>query len=251
MFLAVPPQPGPPLIIVDGGLGALAACWAECVCRPSRLRRDQIGPRAVAYFPLRPDVPGRERRLRAARLQADLCGMSLVEGSLDLAAAEVAALSGITRVIWPVHAGNTGRHGVLPTPSDDAVDLDAAAGICDRAMLVGLLARLDGQPDGQDGRAGDSGMTIETPYADFSDLRLAAHAVDLDAPIWACWWCEHDAGAMCGHCSLCERTMTALRRVAGGLAARLTRGPVEPSRTPAISIAADRRAPAVARVDGG
>jgi hypothetical protein len=263
MFVPVPPPPGPPLIIVDGGLGGLSACWAECVCRPDRRRSDPAEPRGIAFFPLGPGAPGRERRLRAVRLQADLCGMSVVEGTLDqaaprgfaasrllLAAAEVAALSGITRIIWPVHPGSRARRTPGPGPDQDGVDLDAAADICDRAMLVGLLARIDGE-GGPAPRGGGGPMTIETPYADFSDYRLAAHAVDLDAPLWACWWCEHDADAMCGRCRACERTMAALRRAAGGLAERLVRAPDEPPCTPAPPAVSNRRAAAVVSAGDG
>src|SRR5205807_2680217 len=46
------------------------------------------------------------------------------------AAVEAAAL-GIGRVIWPVHAGTT-----------DAVDIEALADVCDRALLIGQLLAL-------------------------------------------------------------------------------------------------------------
>ncbi|MFN0130986.1 MAG: hypothetical protein ACKVW3_00385 [Phycisphaerales bacterium] len=88
--------------------------------------------------------------------------------------AQWAHARGIRRVIWPANAGADAPDGGV---------LDRVAGIIDRAALVSRLVSMD------DDRAGtDCGVEIETPYADLSDREIAELMLDLDAPVWTCWW---------------------------------------------------------------
>lgn len=191
----------PPLVITDGGIGGLLACWAEGVCvgpRPRSAGRGAV-PAPVGFFaPLVPPTPG---ALAAAARQAELCHLSdmIVREApaasqapdpfawtrLLLDAAAEASRRGITRIVWPIHAGG---------PGPDA-DLDAVAAACDRAMLVAHLAELD-LP---------SAPRIDTPYADYTDRQMAEIALDMDAPLIAAWWCQERGDRPCGSCGACLR----------------------------------------------
>ena len=96
--------------------------------------------------------------------------------SIELLSATLAAAErGIDRVIWPVHAGVVGK------PSE--MNLDAASGHVDRALLVTRLVAMDAD------QHRCASIIVETPYADFSDRQLAELALDMGAPFRkAPWW---------------------------------------------------------------
>ncbi len=214
-----------PLIINNGTLPGLVACWSAGVVRPAATKPGGgsgggVGP--VAWFPL-DDKPARERRRAAVARQVELCaltGMSdkatvrfdlpahsnlhqaiaagaRTDAMLLSATIEAAAL-GLSRVIWPVHLGGTRE-----------VDTDALADVCDRALLIAQLAGLDRS------RLGASGGTIriETPYADLTDAQLMDLALDMDTPLHAAWWCMNDDDRACGQCAGCMRWREALVQV--------------------------------------
>jgi hypothetical protein len=88
-----------------------------------------------------------------------------------VAAAFAAARAGISRLIWPESAG-----------LGDQLDLDRLCEITDKAILVSRLVALDAANHGQ------ASFTIETPYADVNDHRMADLALDLATPVHLCWW---------------------------------------------------------------
>ncbi len=221
----------PTLVITDGGLGGLLACWAEGVCARSLSDSPGAGttPAPVGYFAsLAPPSPG---ALAAAARQAELCHLSdmivrdapaapqapdpLAWTRILLDAAAEASRRRITRIVWPVHAGG---------PGPDA-DLDAVAAACDRAMLISHLAELD-LP---------SAPRIDAPYADFTDRQIAEIALDMDAPLIAAWWCQAHGERACGSCGACLRWSSAFD------AARRGTTPGKPGSTPATVVTMEPR----------
>ena len=93
------------------------------------------------------------------------------ESALLLRAASIAAELGLRRVIWPARAGVDRATG--------GVDVDSAARIVDRALLVTRLVELD---------VPGPGVAIETPLVDLADDQVAELAADLGAPMDAVWW---------------------------------------------------------------
>jgi hypothetical protein len=226
---------GPPLIINSGLLPGMLACWAEGVVRPTSSRRGHAatpsngdgggggGANApIAWFPP-DDRPARECRRSAVTRQVELCSLAgfservvmrfeppahagvqeaISSGARDtamlLSAAIEAASLGLSRVVWPIHAGAARE-----------ISVDALADICDRALLVGQLVGLDVMR----ADAGGGSIRIETPYADLTDAQLMDLALDMDAPLSAAWWCMNENDRLCGHCAGCMRWREALAEV--------------------------------------
>jgi hypothetical protein len=163
-------------VLSDGSLPGLAACAAAANDRtPGPHGRP---PPAVWVFPGAGDA---ELCRAAAGRQADAYGLSVLDpgpvpraggaealsGEL-LVAAQAARDARLDGVIWPVHAG--------PGPDPD---LDTLAEAVDRALLVSHLASL--------GRLSRS-VEVLTPYVDLIDEQIADIALDMDLPVWTCWW---------------------------------------------------------------
>ena len=163
--------------------------------------------------------------LRAAAFNDDAADTLIARAhttAMLVSAAVEAIRSGLSRVVWPIHAG--------PAPE---IDLDTLADICDRALLVSQLMTIDqprvavgrygaGKPPTGNGTSGGGGagsssgeaIKIETPYADFTDGELLDVALDLDVPLAACWWCTSDESETpCGKCTECTRWRQALTSV--------------------------------------
>ncbi len=120
-----------------------------------------------------------------------------------LSAAIEAVSFGLSRVIWPIHAG-----------AAKDVNTDALADVCDRALLAGQLVGLDvARAGAADGAALVRSVRIETPYADLTDAELMDLALDMDVPLNACWWCLNEDARPCAHCSGCMRWREALAAV--------------------------------------
>jgi hypothetical protein len=77
----------------------------------------------------------------------------------------------VREVIW---AGSTA------IDDDGEVDLDLLTALHARARLVSRLVELDGP-------AGAS-FSFLFPYADLTDRQLADLVLDMDLPLWTCWW---------------------------------------------------------------
>lgn len=181
----------PALVIDDGGLAALVACM---ICPDPQAVLVWVPPLAGTQAP---------RRLRAVRRHADLLDLRdvieapplpdvarqprsgpafLAEPRLLLAAAAEALSARCARLVWPVHCGES---------------LDDMALAADRARLINHLVDLE---------AGEGApLTVETPLLDLTDAQLAELALDLDAPLDACRWCEADADEACGRCAACRK----------------------------------------------
>jgi hypothetical protein len=161
------------LVLADGdvpGLLALAAATTDSTAR------------VLAWPALTPDPVTAQARREAATRQAELLGAGLfgppptngaeesdagISGLL-LRAAHLAARLGCSKVVWPVSAGTANL-------GPEAAARIAAA--LDRALLVTRLVRLD-----------FTDVEIQTPYADLSDRQLADLILDMDLPLWTCWW---------------------------------------------------------------
>jgi hypothetical protein len=165
------------LVMSDGGLASLIAC---AVAKDS-------GPRRTAVvLPILWEPVDAGPHMTAAARQAELCGLRLLEAADGVAlghtpalvhSAMLAAAAGIPTVIWPVHVGQ----GAEP-------DLDRVAVAVDRALLVSRLVALDAPEHGC------PAIRVDASYADFTDRQLAELALDLDAPIHACWWWDGQGG---------------------------------------------------------
>ena len=108
---------------------------------------------------------------RAIEAQGDLLGAELL--TLPHTPSEPTALL----VVAAILTANTGA-GRLVSPVI-GVDLAGAAREADRALLVQRLIGLD---------ADGPGPAIETPLVDLTDEQVAELAVDVDVPVWRCWW---------------------------------------------------------------
>jgi len=124
-------------------------------------------------------------RIEVIRRQADLLALSLIDAELPtrtgplweqenhhlLSAASIAVANKCDLVVWPESAA-----------LGDNLDLDRIAQVADRALLVGRLTAVDSKEHGV------ASIRIEAPYADFTDKQIAELALDMAAPIEACWW---------------------------------------------------------------
>jgi hypothetical protein len=231
------------LVIVDGGLSSLLACWTEGVCRPatagaispaspagersaeaaSRLVAAALSTGTVAWC-----VPGISEPAHAAASRfVETCQLSglitpkvavrahgelprklqagLSASELLIAACIEALRRDIHRVIWPIQLGGAN----VPTNKINTDELDQVADAFDRALLTSRLMAID---------AGPRGLVIETPYIDFRDAQLMDLAADMDAPINLAWWCDQPVatpGALgtsggCGACPSCLRWSQAM-----------------------------------------
>lgn len=168
------------IVIVDGDLASATACAAaaeavvafgatEDAARPER--------QPVAFIPAGLDP----RRRAGAEHQAASCRMGIVAGEhaahastgtqesfILLEAMEAARREGCRQVLWPVQLGN------------EPVDVVAAK--VDKALLLSRASACD-FPD-----TAESGVRIETPYADLTDAQMALLARDLGVSVRQCWW---------------------------------------------------------------
>lgn len=122
-------------------------------------------------------MPHHEQALAAIHAQAELLEAPILgvsnpadPSTLLLAAARHAAAAGATRLIWPIAV--------------DA-DLDQLTTEADRAVLISRLIALE--PD-LGPAAGAGRFEVQTPLLDLSDAQVAEVAIDLDVPVWRCWW---------------------------------------------------------------
>lgn len=222
----------PSLIIADGGLSSLLACWTHGVAAfedAPTIAAAATRPGAVWMPP--DDLPARARRERCTQRQAQMCGFGALHTGAALTvppgasagmaqtvllqnACDQAARLGLVRVIWPISRPGMGEAA-----------LDWLADLTDRAMLVGQLASIDLPrvlsetarplaPTGGSGGGGAGGIVrIETPYADLDDAQIMDLALDMDAPLGVAWWCQEDAPEpqrACGVCQSCLRVRAAL-----------------------------------------
>jgi hypothetical protein len=123
--------------------------------------------------------------MRSIDRQASLYGMGLRQPTAAPAEAEpertcrllldaclLARQQGGGAVVWPVNAGET-------------LDLDRIAATVDRALLAARLVSV----------GDDRPVEVRTPYADFTDRHLADLILDMDLPIWTCWWYDAQGDA--------------------------------------------------------
>lgn len=103
-------------------------------------------------------------------------------------AGESASAFGCWNILWPIHLGNT--------------SFDAQARVTELQGLIGHIFDLS-EPL--------QGISIEMPFVDFDDRRIADLAARSDAPLRACWWCVHASPEPCGGCDGCRRWDSAFK----------------------------------------
>lgn len=171
------------IVISDGSLPALVAA---CLAAEEAREGEAVGLWAVR--PLADDGGGAAER--AVQAHAELLGAEIIDADdpsgvpptpaggaptasgVLLHAATAAAAAGASRLIWPEVA---------------AGDLERMAREADRALLISRLVGLD--------EAAPARFEIETPLLDLTDEQVAELALDLDAPVWRCWWWSIVRGA--------------------------------------------------------
>lgn len=202
-------------VLADGGLAALAAMTAAregaVLSQPGGAAAGGFAYPGVFAWP--PELWTDPVRLGVISKQCERLTLALLarpdvthvpgggsgsewETQCLITTAFEAARAGISRLIWPA-TGGIGEH----------IDLDRVCEIQDKAILVSRLVGLDAPNHGQ------PGFTIETPYADLSDDRLADLALDLGVQVELCWW--HGRGAALG-ADEAERWGKALAKAGAG-----------------------------------
>jgi len=186
------------LVILDGDLTGLVA--AACACEAAIGERSCAEP--ILWYS---GAPGDDQPREAARRQAAHLGVPIIEHTLDPAAlgldepgeqisGEIDALRSITLMIAGLRARAQGI-GVVVCPDraptvrdhgDSVPDIDRAAAIADRAVLIERLVSLEGETA--------SGVRIETPLADLTDDQVLDLALDLGVPLELCWWHSAQSG---------------------------------------------------------
>jgi hypothetical protein len=164
------------LIVLDADIRGLLACAAAA---------REFGPGQPVWLAPGVDPSLEDARATAAQEQAATYEHSLLEhpsvaaGSdpgerqtrLMLEAGYLALRHGAEGVIWA---------GPLPeTGAKD--DLEALATDHSRALLIERLIALEQPSSAQP-------VSLRMPYSDFSDRQLADLALDMDLPVWTCWW---------------------------------------------------------------
>jgi hypothetical protein len=162
----VPAHP-PQMVISDGDVGGLLALRAAA----------DRAEGTVLVWPMGGAQVESGARLKAARQQAELVGARLygpaggpeLEPLVELAAAAVAAAeAGCALAVWPVSAGESNRGPEALARIEASV---ARAGHLSRLVAIDY-----------------PGFELGAPYADLSDRQLADLILDMDLPIWTCWW---------------------------------------------------------------
>jgi hypothetical protein len=166
------------LIATDADIRGVLACAAAA---------REYGPGQLVWLP-----PGTDRALQgvieaSGQAQAELYEHTWlapevpppVDGTptgeratrVLLEAGFAAAGRGTPTVIW---AGAVGVDQQCSDPLEGLALLQA------RTLLVGRLVELDW--------TGGEPFRIQVPYADLTDRQLADLVLDMDLPIWTCWW---------------------------------------------------------------
>jgi hypothetical protein len=189
---------GPPatfLLIDDGRLPALAAAVSQGESARARLwHLEEQGPSARR---LRLCV---ERHAELFDAQAPLIcpawpgeaessgsGNALIDASLLIRAAMMAANCGCRRILWPVQVG--------PDP-------DRVGRVVEIVASVTEIAELDACKE-------FGSISIDVPLVDLSDRQVVDLADDCGAPLEAFWPCESGGETPCGSCQGCRRWWSA------------------------------------------
>lgn len=181
--------------MADGSVPGLLACAAASAGGDGNL---------ALWTRPGPDELGRARHQAALR-HAEIYGVRPVLGAgvlppdasenhatsaTVLEAAYDAVREHLGTVLWPITAGE---------PVEDGPDLERIARAVDRALLVGRLVSLDAGGDGR------GSVSVRTPYADLTDRQIADLVLDMDLPIWTCWWAIPNAAPELAEAALRER----------------------------------------------
>jgi hypothetical protein len=168
------------LIISDGGVTSLLACGAAA----DRSRAGAGSPASAIWVASAGSEGGSDIRASAER-QAELFGFELVaEPGVELPAGEVDRVAEVD-VLRLLRAGLiAARRGlaqvIVPANAGAELSLDETGRIIDRVLLVSRLVSLEV------GSAASPVMVA--PYADLTDAQIADLILDMDLPIWTCWW---------------------------------------------------------------
>lgn len=185
----------PALVIASGDLPSFLAAWTEGVCAPppaAGVARSTVSAPILWVHPLasevaraaslswlsRCEIPTAATGRSAFRDDLIADAPHLEPTAVLLAAGLHALAAGVSRIVWPVVVGPPMEGAGT---ADRRERLGRVADVYDRALLVGRLLSVN-QPG--------TGLSILTPYVEFSDTHLLDLAIDLDAPVPACAVCE-------------------------------------------------------------
>ena len=168
------------MVMADGGVGGLLACAAA----GQRVAMGPQGSEGLVLMDVGPDSGS--FRATSARRQAELFGLPLASVqnpdarsgepdrsilALTRAALHLRGLGG-GELVWPV---------LPPVLTSGEVDVSGCAALTDRALLVSQLTTLADRSAGCEVR-------VTAPYADLTKRQVADLVLDMDLPIWLCWW---------------------------------------------------------------
>ena len=161
------------LVICDGDVPGLLGLATAA---------DRFGGSVRYYVP--PEPGGSTCRAEAASKAGTLYGADPLEIAVlsDHAVAEDLRLSGLLLAVAGA-ARELGLNVLWPVTAPGGTDALARIGEhLNRAVLISRLASLGGQA-----------VEIATPFADYTDEHLADLVLDMDLPIWTCWWFDPHA----------------------------------------------------------
>jgi len=142
------------------------------------------------------------RRMASLRQQAEGYGLHLIEPSISgdslqpinehdattvrlVDACAMAKSKGASTVVWAV---STGRDGSHQAGADRAGVCTLQAMMIERVCSLDVLADHGSADPSTRGASAAAVVRVEAPYADFSDRQLAELVIELDLPVWTCWW---------------------------------------------------------------
>jgi hypothetical protein len=192
------------VVVYDGTIACVVACWLEGVCRAS-----VGGERSSLWVAGALDVVSMRAAERLAETaqfaeiiqgQVPVASRGLEASAMLLSAGEATLARRSERLVWPIQLG-----GELY----DDVRVSEGVMATDRALLTARLLSVDST---------GPGLVIETPMLDLTDRQLIELAADIDAPVGLARWCPSQAqsgGRICGTCTGCRRWVPMLQH--GGL----------------------------------
>ncbi|MEO1007376.1 MAG: hypothetical protein AAFX79_02295 [Planctomycetota bacterium] len=197
------------LVLFDGDLPSLVA---------ASLARDEAGQTgSAAVLPTPPHRGAADALGPTLRAAAEAIGLDVLESRLApsstptsaaartaalLAAARAAADHGDRRLVSPWMALDA-EPNADRAPGDQPT-VETLARELDRAVLVARLIMLDATDA--------ASFAIDTPLADLSDAQVADLAVDLDVPVWRCWWWSITGGKRSKNPELAEKAQSCRTR---------------------------------------
>lgn len=190
---------GGTLILSDGGPGSLLACVSALEGQARAAEGGHVVIRTTS-------APDREPLVRqAVERQAELLGLTLFHSEPKQDSALTGAFAASRRAINALVGGAFAAFEmqietvVWPETAGPELNVNVVGKIVDRALLAERLVAVE---------VGEKAPRIRAPYADLTDAQIADLALDMDLPIWTCWWWDGQTPAAAAER---DRWMGALR----------------------------------------